>query len=211
MKNKVYISIFVFLFISVSVVLCQNESDSIVISYKAEIEKYRKGKNIKLMYSESSPFEKSQLNNFNGLNYFPANIKYKVEATLIKNEKPEDVIMKTSTDREPLYVRYGEVKFKIDTFNLTLAVFQNKKMLDLSKDEKYLFVPFKDETSGKESYGGGRYIDCEIPESGNTMILDFNKAYNPYCAYNHKYSCVIPPEENRMPIRIEAGEKKYEE
>ena len=187
MKNIVFILIVYLPFLQVSLTFGQN-NDSAAITYKSEIEKFRKGKNIKLMYSESSPFEKAQLANFTGLKYFPADIKYKVEATIIKDTAPADVIMKTSTDHEPLYVRYGALNFRIDTFNLTLAVFQNKKMLDLSKDKKYLFVPFRDETSGKECYGGGRYIDCEIPESGNTLILDFNKAYNPYCAYNHKYS-----------------------
>ena len=66
-------------------------------------------------------------------------------------------------------------------------------------------------TSGKESYGGGRYVDCEIPEEGDVVLVDFNKAYNPYCAYNPRYSCVIPPEENRLEVRIEAGEKTFEE
>ena len=119
--------------------------------------------------------------------------------------------MKTSTDREPAYVRYGVVYFMIDTFNLKLAVFQNKKMLDLSQDTNLLFVPFRDGTNGKETYGGGRYFDCEIPLTGNMILLDFNKAYNPYCAYNPRFSCVIPPEENRKAVRIEAGEKVFEE
>jgi hypothetical protein len=84
-------------------------------------------------------------------------------------------------------------------------------MLELSQDTNALFIPFRDETCGKESYGGGRYIDCEIPASGDKVMIDFNKAYNPYCAYNHSYSCVIPPEENRLTVRIEAGEKAFEE
>jgi len=99
----------------------------------------------------------------------------------------------------------------MDTFDLKLAVFQNKKMLDLSQDTNLLFVPFRDGTSGKETYGGGRYFDCEIPPIGNSILLDFNKAYNPYCAYNPRFSCVIPPEENRLKIKIEAGEKLFEE
>jgi uncharacterized protein (DUF1684 family) len=72
--------------------------------------------------------------------------------------------------------------------------------------KKYLFIPFRDLTSGKESYGGGRYIDTEIP-AGETLILDFNRAYNPYCAYSHRYSCPIPPEENTLKVEIRAGEK----
>ena len=163
------------------------------------------------MYGESTPLLPEQLKDFKGLKYFEPDLKYKVEGKLVKDDKQEIVLMKTSTDREPAYVRYGVVYFKIDTFNLKLAVFQNKKMLDLSQDTNLLFVPFRDGTNGKETYGGGRYFDCEIPPTGNPILLDFNKAYNPYCAYNPRFSCVIPPEENRLKIGIEAGEKIFEE
>jgi len=185
-------------------------NDSTLLIFNEEIEKHRTGKNIKLMYSDPSPLLAEQKKSFEGLIYFSPDIKYQVEGTLVKDKEPETVIMKTSGDRTPSYVRYGEIYFTIDGNDLKLAVFQNKKMLDLSRDTNHLFVPFRDETSGKEVYGGGRYIDCEIPTEGNTITLDFNKAYNPYCAYNPKYQCVIPPEENRLSIRIEAGEKKFE-
>ena len=189
----------------------QSESQEEFIAYNDTIQKFRTGKNIKLMYDEASPLTLEQRKSFAGLNYFAADLKFYIEAELVKDDAPETIIMKTSTDRAPAYVKYGVVNFKIDTINLTLAVYQNKKMLDLSKDQDHLFVPFRDATSGVESYGGGRYIDCDILEEGNIIILDFNKAYNPYCAYNPKFSCVIPPEENRLSIRIEAGEKKFEE
>lgn len=185
--------------------------DSTNINFNEEIEKHRTGKNIKLMYSDPSPLLVEQKKNFEGLKYFPPDIKYLVEGVLVEDEEPETVIMKTSGERTPSYLRYGTVKFNIDGNELKLAVYQNKKMLDLSMDTNHLFVPFRDGTSGKESYKGGRYVDCVIPDEGNIMILDFNKAYNPYCAYNPKYSCVIPPEENKLSIRIEAGEKKLEE
>lgn len=185
--------------------------DSSILRYTEEIGKYRNGKNIKLMYGESTPLLPEQLKDFKGLKYFEPDLNYKVEGKLVKDDKQDIVLMKTSTEREPAYVRYGVVYFKIDTFDLKLAVFQNKKMLDLSQDTNLLFVPFRDGTNGKETYGGGRYFDCEIPLTGNTILLDFNKAYNPYCAYNPRFSCVIPPEENRLKIGIEAGEKVFEE
>jgi uncharacterized protein (DUF1684 family) len=94
--------------------------------------------------------------------------------------------------------------------DFTLAAFQSKKLLEVNAAENGLFIPFRDATSGTDTYGGGRYIDCEIPADGNLLLIDFNKAYNPYCAYNPRYSCVIPPEENRLDIRIEAGEKTFE-
>lgn len=201
------------LIFSLSIVqaISQSNNQDQFINYNDTIQKFRKGKNIKLMYDEASPLTLEQRRSFSGLNYFPADLKYYVEAELIKDDAPETIIMETSTDRAPAYVKYGVVNFIIDSVELTLSVYQNKKMLDLSKDENHLFVPFRDATSGKESYGGGRYIDCEIPAEGNVIILDFNKTYNPYCAYNPKYSCVIPPAENQLSVPIAAGEKKFEE
>jgi uncharacterized protein len=89
-----------------------------------------------------------------------------------------------------------------------LNIYRN---IDLSKKKEYknyLFLPFLDLTSGNESYGGGRYIDMRIPK-GNIITIDFNKAYNPYCAYNHKYSCPVVPDENNLNIEIKAGVKKF--
>ncbi len=179
--------------------------------YRAEIQKHRKGINIKLKYGDKTPLSVDQLKDFNGLSYFPVDYKYHTKATLVKEPTQEKQLLQTSTDRQPEYIKYGKVHFIIDTFNLTLTVYQNPPEKQIKKEDRTLFVPFKDETSGKECYGGGRYIEFEIPEDGNTVFLDFNKAYNPYCAYNHRYSCVIPPPENWLPVRIEAGEKKFEE
>lgn len=185
--------------------------DTVSANYKVEIQKYRKGINIKLVYGERSPLTVDRRKDFKGLDYFPVRYDYLVKAKLVKDPVQEKLILKTSTDREPEYIKYGKVYFKIDTFNLELTVYQTPPDKQITKEDRTLFVPFKDETSGKECYGGGRYIEFEIPEDGDTVYLDFNKAYNPYCAYNHRYSCVIPPPENWLPVRIEAGEKKFEE
>ncbi|RYD73146.1 MAG: DUF1684 domain-containing protein [Sphingobacteriales bacterium] len=99
-------------------------------------------------------------------------------------------------------------EISIDGKSFKLNIYQSQ---DLKKIEKYknsLFLPFTDLTSGVESYGGGRYVDLEIPE-GELIPIDFNTAYNPYCAYNHKYSCPIPPQENDLAIEIKAGVKKF--
>jgi uncharacterized protein (DUF1684 family) len=204
-------SILILLLIPSVVGYSQGNEDSTTNRYAEDISKYRNGRNIKMLYDEATPLLPEQLKNFKGLKYFEPELRFKVEGKLVKDQSPEIVLMKTSSDREPAYIRYGVVYFKIDTFNLKLAVFQNKKMLDLLQDTSQLFVPFRDGSTGMESYGGGRYIDCEIPLSGENIEIDFNKAYNPYCAYNPRFSCVIPPEENRMVIRIEAGEKIFEE
>ena len=116
--------------------------------------------------------------------------------------------MKTSTDRLPEYVKYAEAEFELNGKKLKLNVYQNVKLAQNEKYKDYLFIPFKDFTSGETTYGGGRFIETEIPD-GNILIIDFNKAFNPYCAYNHKYSCPIPPLENSLETEINAGEKAY--
>jgi uncharacterized protein (DUF1684 family) len=187
----------------------QISSDSIN-AYTQSIEKYRTGKNIKLLYTESTPLKPEQQRSFEGLNYFPPDIKYLVEGTLVKEEEPETVFMKTSTERAPEYIKYGKVTFRLHGDELSLFAYQSKKLVEVSPGEAVLFIPFRDATNGKETYRGGRYVDCEIPADGHAVMLDFNKAYNPYCAYNPQYSCVIPPEENRLDVRIEAGEQVFE-
>ena len=192
-------------------VLAQEQQDVSSSSYSKTIEDARKGINIKFMYTDESPLPPDERKSFKGLNYFPIDDKYRVEAVLEKDSVPKTIVMKTSTSRAPEYIKYGVVKFQIDTFHLELSVFQYTKLLDQPNQERHLFIPFRDETTHLETYGGGRYIDSEIPVEGNTLILDFNKAYNPYCAYNHRYSCVVPPDENQLPVRIEAGEKVFGE
>ncbi len=189
----------------------QEQDVSVSKNYMKSIENERKGTNIKFMYTDESPLAPYQRKGFRGLDYFPVDKKYRVEAILVKDSVQKTIVMKTSTSRAPEYIKYGIVKFEIDTFHLGLSVFQYTKLLDQPNQERHLFIPFRDETTSLETYGGGRYIDSEIPEEGNVLILDFNKAYNPYCAYNHKYSCVLPPDENQLPVRIEAGERVFEE
>lgn len=158
--------------------------------------------------SLTSPLMKSDLPNFKGLDFYPANAEYFVIAGFkrTKNEKPFK--MKTSTDRLPMYVKYGELSFSMQGRKMKLNVYQNIELALKPGFEDYLFLPFSDLTSGNETYIGGRYIDVRIPK-GNTMAVDFNKAYNPYCAYNHAYSCPIVPLENDLEIEIKAGVKKF--
>ena len=109
----------------------------------------------------------------------------------------------------PEYREYGELRFKLDEKKFKLTLYQNIKLMEKERYEDYLFIPFTDETNGEESYGGGRYIDFRIPK-GKEVVLDFNKAYNPYCAYNSKYSCPIPPPKNDLSIPIKAGVKAWD-
>ena len=161
-------------------------------------------------YADSlkSPLTKEDLNHFKGLDFFPINGKYIVEATFVRTKKENPFGMKTTTSRTPLYKKYGELHFSIDGKEFKLNVYQNIELIKKPGYDDYLFLPFSDLTCGKESYIGGRYIDMRI-QKGTIWTIDFNKAYNPYCAYNYEYSCPIVPLENDLDIEILAGVKKF--
>lgn len=147
---------------------------------------------------------------FAGLEFYPIDLKYRVKAKFVRTPAELPFLMPTTTDRLPEYVKYGEAHFSMDGKELKLALYQSTEAYDEAGYEDYLFLPFTDLTSGDGSYGGGRFLDARIPK-GNKIFLDFNKAYNPYCAYNYKYSCPIPPKENDLLVRIEAGIKAFED
>lgn len=158
--------------------------------------------------STKSPLTEADLKVFKELDFFPINEKFIVNAKFIRVKRAKVFKMKTSTSRTPEYKKYGELHFTIDGKEYKLNVYQS---IDLSKKEEYkdyLFLPFSDLTNGKESYIGGRYIDMKIQDA-KVWEIDFNKAYNPYCAYNHKYSCPIVPLENDLDVAILAGVKKF--
>lgn len=142
---------------------------------------------------------------FGGVDYFPVNPAFQIEAKLFV-DKGKKFKMPTSTDRKPWYRRYGYITFEVHGKQYSLTAYQNLALKKSKEFKNYLFVPFRDLTSGISTYGGGRYLDLQIP-SGSTLMLDFNTAYNPYCAYSYRYSCPIPPAENTLPIAIPAGEK----
>ena len=158
--------------------------------------------------SLKSPLTKEDRLNFRGLDFYPPNTKYFVNAQFKRTKKERPFQMKTSTDRLPTYVKYGELTFSLDGKELKLNIYQNIELVKKKEYKDHLFLPFSDLTSGHETYIGGRYIDLKIPK-GDTIAIDFNQAYNPYCAYNHKYSCPIVPLENDLPIEIKAGVKKF--
>jgi uncharacterized protein (DUF1684 family) len=155
-----------------------------------------------------SPLTDEDFKTFKTLDFYPINEKFIVKAQFIRTNNEPIFKMKTSTDRLPEYVKYGELHFELNSKNFKLNVYQNIDLRKKAGFEDYLFLPFSDLTCGKESYIGGRYIDLRFPKS-DTVIIDFNTAYNPYCAYNQKYSCPIVPLENDLEIEIVAGVKKF--
>jgi uncharacterized protein (DUF1684 family) len=157
----------------------------------------------------TSPLKDKDRKQFEGLDFFKFDSAYSVKASFKRFLDEEPFEMKTTTDRLPVYVKYGELSFELKGKFYKLNMYQNKELIKTEGYEDSLFLPFLDETNGLESYGGGRYIDTRIPE-GDTLDIDFNKAYNPYCAYNEKYSCPIVPRENYLKTRIEAGVKVFD-
>ncbi len=172
--------------------------------YIAAIHEQRKEKN-REFHGMNSPLETPERPAFDSLDYFEANKDYKILADLEVFENPTTIQMQLSGGDTEAYWRYGKARFKIGGKKQKLILFKKVK-----EDKPTLFVPFTDKTNGFETYGGGRFLDLPVPgANANAIELDFNQAYNPFCAYNHEYSCPVPPEENRLQIRIPAGEKSF--
>jgi uncharacterized protein (DUF1684 family) len=157
---------------------------------------------------KKSPLTAQDLEEFKTLDFYPVNETFYVVAKLVRSKKEKPFEMSTSTNRKPLYVKYGELSFTIDGRDFKLNAYKNMELSKNKEYKDYLFLPFSDLTSGNESYIGGKYIDLRIPK-GDTIVIDFNTAYNPYCAYNSKYSCPKVPLENDLNIEIKAGVKKF--
>lgn len=176
-----------------------------------DLKTFREGRDKEFRNKNESPLREQDFAEFKGLKYFPYKREFRVKAVLTKAAEETFFQMPTSTGDSRKFVQFGTAAFKLNGKRYSLAVFQMEKQLR----EKYpeykdlLFIPFKDLTNGRHTYSVGRYIDVTIPKT-NEIILDFNLAYNPNCAYgNDKYSCPIPPKRNRLPVIISAGEKIY--
>ena len=155
-----------------------------------------------------SPLKEKDLKNFKGLDFFAFDSSYVVNAALIRTPEEKSFKMKTTTDMLPEYIKYGIVTFDLFGKSYSLNIYKNLEGINKEGYRDYLFLPFLDDTNGFESYGGGRYIDLDIPK-GSNLIIDFNSAYNPYCVYDEKYSCPIVPRENYLPLEINAGVKNF--
>ena len=174
-------------------------------AYADEINKEREEKDRFMRTSKESPFA-TNTENYKGLSYYPPDPKYRIIADLIPVKKKEMVTLATNTGEEQRYVEYAFAEFDLDGYHHKLLILE---VIDSGPFRGKLFFAFGDETSTAETYGGGRYLDLEKLPGSSTIILDFNKAYNPYCAYISTYSCPLPPSQNLLTIPIKAGEKTY--
>ncbi len=158
-----------------------------------------------------SPLKKNDLKNFKGLDFFKVDSSFIVKAKLTRIEDSPIFEMQTTTERKPLYKEYGLLNFTLKGNDYELTVYQSQDDLRDEKYKDYLFVPFTDFTSGNESYGGGRYMDLKTTDimPDDTLLLNFNNTYNPYCAYNDKYSCPLTPRKNHLNLEVKAGVKAF--
>ena len=174
--------------------------------WEANVERARETKDAFFAQNWQSPIPPQDRPRFKGLQYYPPDPSYRFELKLTEHPEQQVARMAYTKGNEQDFLRCGEFRFKVARKEQTLHACKR------SREEETLFVPFKDATSGKETYGAGRYLDLE-PDRDRTQegkwILDFNQAYNPWCAYSEAYTCPFVPVENWLEVPIYAGEKDY--
>ncbi len=150
-------------------------------------------------YHPQSPLTRNQQTDFDGLSYFPPDPSLRFELDIQEFDDQSSISIQTSTGDSQQFTRFGKVYFQVEDENASLTVFRS---------EHGFFIPFADRLADSETYGAGRYLDPEILPNGK-LLVDFNLAYNPYCAYNERWSCPLTPFENRIRVAIRAGEKIF--
>lgn len=198
---------FFFLFIVTAITSCssitekQTNQSGNNITYTDSLNTWRKDHDKELKTDPKTPLEKEKVEAFIGLNYFAPDQKWNIHAPYITIDTGKVFDLPTTTDRVIPMIKDGLIRFQINGETIELYAYRY-----IDHPDEDLFVPFLDHTNGDVTYGGGRYIEVKRPINDSVWV-DFNMAYNPYCAYNHKYSCPIPPLENSLEIEIPAGEK----
>jgi len=184
-----------------------------VDTWREELESYRERKDEQFLEPHNSPLGPDDRREFDGLEYFDPDPDYRVEASVELDGSDETVPMETTADGEQLYERAARLRFEVpdargETTDCTLVGYRR-----VDQEEGSLFVPFRDKTTGQQTYPGGRYIELHYDgalEDGVTFTLDFNLAYSPFCAYSAAYECPLPPRENWLDVAIAAGERHEE-
>jgi uncharacterized protein (DUF1684 family) len=184
---------------------CSDDDGNAVQEFNAnDISKSREEKDYQFKNSDNSPLAIDRRSDFIGLQYFPITEEYFVFADFTPFETTDTISLPTTKAGDfRKMIRYGKLNFQIaESKSLELTAFK-----ELDNQQDMLFVPFKDKTSGFTTYQAGRYLEISEPDEQQMCIIDFNRAYNPYCAYNAEYSCPLIPSENILPVFIKAGEK----
>jgi len=198
---------FLFLFLTLFLVSC-NSFDKRPLIGKTP---YQQQLNSSFKDATTSPLLSKDLKNFKGLDFFAVDSSFIVKATFTPIQNAPIFEMPTTTERAPLYKEFGVVSFTLQNKPFQLTLYQSQDDLKDDKYKDYLFLPFTDNTSGYESYGAGRYMDIMLGDitENNTVVLNFNNTYNPYCAYNEKYSCPLTPRKNHLDIEVKVGVKTF--
>lgn len=173
-------------------------------AYEQKIVRYQQQLDEEYANPATSPLLPDALRHFDGLAFYPIDSQFRVTARFVRTPGSLPFAMPTSSPRRTIYEQYGKARFTLHGTAYELLIYQSHELRVTEKYRNHLFLPFTDLTSGDETYGGGRYLELTIPE-GDTIVIDFNKAYHPYCAYNPKYACPIPPKENNLPVAIRVG------
>jgi uncharacterized protein len=202
-KNIIFLVAAVVVIVSLIYSFIGGDDQSVYIE---EINKEREEKDRFMKSSKESPFA-SKPEDYHGLLYYSPDPKYRIIADLTPIESKEIVTLSTNTGEEQRYQQYAFAEFDLDGYHHKLLILE---VIDSGPFRGKLFFAFGDETSAVETYGAGRYLDLEKVPGSSTITLDFNKAYNPYCAYISNYSCPLPPAQNLLTIPIKAGEKTYQ-
>jgi uncharacterized protein len=177
--------------------------------YPQQIAEHRAAYQQAFLEDDRAPLDEAGVDK---LSFFPPDSAYRVEAAFERTQEAEPFDMATYSGITKPYVQYGTLTFQLRDTTLQMAVYQSLRLVRMPQYRDHLFIPFKDLTNGEASYGGGRYMDVSKKDiEQGVLLLDFNKAYNPYCAYSDGYNCPIPPVANHLPVAVEAGERSYPE
>lgn len=176
-------------------------------TYLESMAKHRQEYKDDFLKNANSPLKQADLTY---LDFYEIDSTFKVKSSFMQMIDKATFKMPTSDGKQKEYFKYGTLTFTLKGQIQQLNVYRSLALLKMPQYKNYLFVPFKDQTNGTETYGGGRYLDLQTTDiQGDILVLDFNKAYNPYCAFSNGYSCPIPPQANHLKVSIEAGEKIF--
>lgn len=186
-------------------IYAENQED-----HKIKVVEWRKQKDLDYKDKEKTMLTEELMKDFEGLKYYDIDYALRINSKLKRFNDGRTFDINTTGGAVYEYLIFGQAAFEIDGKSLTLDVYIGKRAAESGKKKGVLFIPFTDLTSGDDTYGGGRYLVLDLPDN-DTLVLDFNMAYNPYCVYNVDHSCPIPPKENNLKVDIKAGELMYPE
>ncbi|MCC7533311.1 MAG: DUF1684 domain-containing protein [Bacteroidia bacterium] len=182
-----------------------NNANKIDEQYLLTLQNHRDAITYQFIDKNTSPLNANEIIHFKGLIYFDANAEFIVNAKFIPITKLVEIELPHTQNKTYTYTNVGILEFNLNNSLYQLTAFSSN--YSTKADSILIVIPFTDETNGKSTYGGGRLLEFKIANKAHYTTLDFNYAFNPYCAFNSEYSCPIPPKENHLAVSINAGEK----